>query len=71
MIFEGDIVEVTDDEGMTNRCDCGIGEVYFLDGLWYIGQQVSNSLYDINKCFYIEVIGNIHDNEEVLEEGEE
>ena len=60
-IFEGDIVEVTDDDGNTNRCDCGIGEVSSYAGMWYIAGVVNNSLYDINNVFYIEVIGNIHE----------
>ena len=66
-IFEGDVVRITDDEGNTDFSDGGIGAVEFFDGLWYVGGQVHNGLYDLHKCFFIEVIGNIHDQPELLE----
>jgi uncharacterized phage protein (TIGR01671 family) len=66
-IFEGDIVEITDDEGRTDFSDGGIGTVGFFDGLWYVNGQVHNALYDLDKCYHIEVIGNIHDNPELME----
>lgn len=65
-IFEGDIVKVTDDYGETNQCSCGIGYVLFYDGVWYIDNEVNDGLYDVNKIYYVEVIGNIHDNPELL-----
>jgi uncharacterized phage protein (TIGR01671 family) len=65
-IFEGDIVKVTDDNGETDLCSCGVGEVCFYDGVWYIGDEVNDGLYDVNKIYYVEVIGNIHDNPELL-----
>ena len=65
-IFENDVVFVTDDEGRSGQVDTGVGEIDFLEGLWYISGNVQNSLYDINKCFLIEVIGNIFDNTELL-----
>ena len=65
-IFENDVVFVTDDEGRSGQVDTGVGEIDFLEGLWYISGNVQNSLYDINKCFLIEVIGNIFDNPELL-----
>lgn len=65
-IFEGDIVESTDDYGSTDGLDCGHGDVSVVDGLWYVAGDVHNALYDINDCRYIEVIGNIHDNPELV-----
>ena len=69
-IFEDDIVKVTDDNGETNLCSCGIGDVCFYDGSWYIGGEVNDGLYDVKNIYYIEVIGNIHDNPESVKERE-
>ena len=68
-IYEGDIVKVTDDYGDTNFSDGGIGTICGLTNLymWYIDGQVHNGLYDIDQCYYIEVIGNIYENKELLE----
>jgi uncharacterized phage protein (TIGR01671 family) len=60
-IWENDVVFVTDDEGRSGQVDTGVGEIDFLEGFWYISGNVQNSLYDINNCFLIEVIGNIFD----------
>ena len=65
-VFEGDIVEVSDDNGNTNFNGGGIGTVESFDGLWYINGDVQNGLYDANKIRYIEIIGNIYDNPEML-----
>lgn len=65
-IWENDIIFVTDDDGNSGQIDTGVGEIDFLEGLWYISGKVQNSLYDINKCFQIEVIGNIFDNHELM-----
>lgn len=65
-IFEDDIVKVTDDNGETNLCSCGIGYVCFYDGVWYICDEVNDGLYDVTKIYYVEIIGNIHDNPEFL-----
>lgn len=70
-IWENDVVFVTDDDGNSGQVDTGVGEIDFLEGLWYISGRVQNSLYDINKCFQIEVIGNIFDNPELVKESEE
>ena len=65
-IWENDVVFVTDDDGCSGQIDTGLGEIYFIEGLWYISGRVQNSLYDINKCFQIEVIGTKFDNPELL-----
>ena len=70
-IFEGDLLRVTDDNGETNLCSCGVGYVLFYDGVWYICDEVNDGLYDVNNIYYIEVIGNIHDNPELLKGGAE
>lgn len=67
LIWENDIVFVTDDNGCSGQIDTGIGGISFLEGLWYIEGRVQNGLYDIDKCFLIEVIGNTFDNPELLE----
>ena len=68
-IYDRDIVKVTDDYGDTNFSDGGIGTICGLTDLymWYIDGQVHNGLYDIDQCYYIEVIGNIYKNKELLE----
>ena len=68
-IFEGDIVKVTDVDERTNFPDGGIGTICGLDEIfmWYIDGQVHNGLFDISQEYYIEVIGNIYENQELLE----
>lgn len=68
-IFEGDIVKVTDDDERTNFPDGGIGTICGLDEIfmWYIDGQVHNGLFDISQEYYIDVIGNIYENQELLE----
>lgn len=71
LIWDNDIVFVTDDDGNSGQIDTGIGRIDFLEGLWYISGRVQNSLYDIDKCFQIEVIGNSFDNPELLRQSDE
>ena len=68
-VFEGDIVKVTDGDERTDFSDGGIGTICGLDELymWYIDGQVQNGLFDINQEYYIDVIGNIYQNPELLE----
>lgn len=66
-IYEGDVVKVTDDYGETDFSDGGVGDVGFYDGLWYVSGEVNNGLNDLTKVYYVEVIGKIHDNPELLE----
>lgn len=68
-IFEGDIVKVTDGDERTNFPDGGIGTICGLDGIfmWYIDGQVHNGLFDISQEYYIEVVGNIYENPELVE----
>jgi uncharacterized phage protein (TIGR01671 family) len=69
-IYEGDIVKVTDDNDEISELnsDTGIGAIEWLDewGFWNIS-RIENSLGDINNSYNIEVIGNIHENPELLE----
>lgn len=74
-IYEGDIVIVRgeegrvtwmDREGTEHQClDCGIADVEFYEGMWYLNGEVNNALYDL-KEMEIEVIGNIYENPELI-----
>lgn len=68
-IFEGDIVKVTDGDERTNFPDGGIGTICGLDEIfmWYIDGQVHNGLFDISQEYYIEVIGNVWEDGELLD----
>ena len=68
LIWENDIVFVSDADGCSGQMDTGVGKISFIEGLWYIEGRVQNGLYDIDKCFQIEVVGSeIDDNPELLE----
>lgn len=69
LIWENDIVFVSDADGCSGQMDTGVGKISFIEGLWYIEGRVQNGLYDIDKCFQIKVVGSeIDDNPELLEE---
>ena len=72
-IFEGDIV-LFEDESPTNYeyHDCTemrCGEIKFGDGAFYITNRIAVEMGDLLYCGELdcEVIGNIHDNPELLE----
>ncbi len=67
-IWENDIVFVTDENDCSGQISTGIGDVIFIEGMWYIDGRPQEGLYDINKVFQIEVIGNTFDNQELLQE---
>ena len=76
-VYEGDIVEVKDENGEMYwkdkrgnkfcNSDCGIGSIEFLEGdMWYINGEVNNSLTDVRQSNYVKVIGDIYKNKELL-----
>lgn len=67
-IWENDIVFVTNENDCSGQISTGIGDIIFIEGMWYIDGRPQEGLYDINKIFQIEVIGNIFDNKELLQE---
>lgn len=67
LIWENDVVSVTDEDDCSGQIDTGLGYIIFLEGMWYIDGRVQNGLYDIDKSFQIEIIGNIFDNPELIE----
>lgn len=67
-IYEGDIIKVFEDDGNMGCYSLGTGEVKFCRGEWCIYDGQNNSLYDICDVHIVEVIGNIHDNPELMEE---
>ena len=76
-IYEGDIIHLNEEEF---ELEYGNGIVVFLDkdfggrpcgGMWYVedadkNSRTDNSLYDLYQCGSLEIIGNIHDNSEML-----
>jgi len=70
-IYEGDIVRCYDGAGEISEddSDTGIGYIEWLDdhGFWNIS-KIENGLGDILQNGYIEIIGNIYENPNLLAE---
>lgn len=71
MIYEHDILFVNYPKGYDGppNGDVGVGEVLFLDGMWYVHGTVQEELFNINKKLVIETIGNRIDNPELVSKG--
>ena len=70
-IFEGDIVKAQDDVYGSAFCDGIVGTVTFEETAFFIETpNVIDTVYLFNECAVYEVLGNIHDNPELLKGGE-
>lgn len=70
-IYEGDIVRYTDDADEFDdlNSDTGLGLVEWIDkyGFWNVS-NIENGLGDLLTIGYVEIIGNVHENKELVEE---
>ncbi|MDO3660745.1 YopX family protein [Bacillus sp. C28GYM-DRY-1] len=70
-IYEGDIVKVTNGAEELGGVDTGIGKVEWLTkwGFWNVS-KIENGLGDLLFNGYVEVIGNIYEDPQLLEGAE-
>ena len=67
-IFEGDIVKAQDDLIFSPFCDGLVGKVVYSEAAFFIEpKDPTKSEYLFNECAVYEVLGNIHDNPELME----
>lgn len=67
-IFEGDIVRVQDNLIFSPFCDGLVGKVVYIETAFFIEpKDPTKSEYLFNECAVYEVLGNIHDNPELME----
>lgn len=67
-IFEGDIVKAQDDLIFSPFCDGLVGKVVYTEAAFFIEpKDPTKSEYLFNECAVYEVLGNMHDNPELLE----
>ena len=68
-IFEGDIVKAQDEIFGSPFCDGITGKIVYAESAYFIEpRNPIESQWLFNECAVYEVIGNIHDNPELLEE---
>ena len=66
-IFEGDIVKAQDDVFGSPFCDGLTGKIEYDEAAYFIvPKDIMDTQYLYNECAVYEVIGNIHDNPELL-----
>lgn len=71
-IFEGDIAKAQDDIFSSPFCNGIIGKVVYEETAFFIEpQDPMETQWLFNECAVYEVIGNIHDNPELLKGGAE
>lgn len=67
-IFEGDIVKAQDNLIFSPLCDGLVGKVVYIETAFFIEpKDPAKSEYLFNECAVYEVLGNIHDNPELME----
>ena len=71
-IFDGDIVKAQDDVFGSPFCDGLTGKIEYDEAAYFIvPKDIMDTQYLYNECAVYEVIGNIHDNPELLKGGAE
>ena len=68
-IFEGDIVKAQDNLIFSPFCDGLVGKVVYIETAFFIEpKDPTKAEYLFNECAVYEVLGNIHDNGELMED---